>query len=104
MLPKSKRYTKEDFITTRPRIFSRGELFDMAYSLLPQQKYTCVVAKKTLKKAVDRNRVKRVILAIMRNNPANKKYSIICYPKKTALSTPYSHLEEKIIEAFATLQ
>lgn len=103
MLPKSERLTKEDFTTTRPKIFFRGELFDIAYCILPSQKFACVIAKKTLKKAVDRNRIKRRILSLVKKFPLSEKYSLIFYPKKTSLTVRYSQLEEAIKEAFVTL-
>lgn len=104
MLPKSKRFTKEDFSITRPKIFFRGELFDCAYVTLPTQKFACVIAKKTLKKAVERNLVKRRIMSVVETIGLSTTYSIIVYPKKNSLITPYSQLEEQIKQAFATLQ
>lgn len=103
MLPKSKRFTKQDFSITRPKFFFRGELFDSAYYLFPTQKFACVIAKKTLKQAVERNLVKRRISSILEEIKPEKKYSIVIYPKKEVLKVPYSHLKEEIIKAFDTL-
>lgn len=104
MLPKSKRLTKQDFSIARPKVFFRGELFDTAYLLLPTQKFACVTAKKTLKRAVDRNLVKRRLLSLVGKNLPPLKYSVIIYPKKPSLTSSYQQLEEQIKQAFATLR
>lgn len=103
MLPKSKRLTKEDFKDSRPKIFFRGEFFDIATLPINPSKFACVIAKKTLSRAVDRNTLKRKIFAIVGNSKIKSSYSFIIYPKKTSSTIPYSQLEEEIRRAFATL-
>jgi ribonuclease P protein component len=103
MLPKSKRLTKEDFTATRPKIVFRGELFDIAVVSLPSQKFGCVISKKTLKKAVERNLVKRRIFAILETINLEVNSSFIIYPKKTSLTAPYSHLKNTLEQVFVTL-
>lgn len=103
MLPKSKRLTKEDFKSSRPKIFFRGDFFDIAILTTPPQKFACVIAKKTLSRAVDRNTLKRKIFAIVENSKVTSSHSFIIYPKKTSSIIPYSQLEEEIRRAFATL-
>ena len=104
MLPKSKRLTKEDFTGLRPKVFFRGELIDVAYTLSPTLKFACVISKKTLKRAVDRNLIKRRCMESVKNlNPSKTSYFIL-YPKKTTLSSTYQQLHEEISKAFATLQ
>jgi ribonuclease P protein component len=103
MLPKSERLTKEDFTISRPKVFFRGELFDVAFIALPTQKFACVISKKTLKKAVDRNTVKRRILNALHTTKTTSPDSFIFYPKKTSIEARYSHLYKEIEKAFATL-
>ncbi len=103
MLPKSQRFTKEDFEGKRPKVFFRSELLDIAALTLSTQKFACVTSKKTLKRAVDRNLVKRRIFSIVQEIPYSFTYSLIFYPKKSAPSTPYSQLREEIKRAFDTL-
>lgn len=104
MLQKSKRLTKEDFTGSRPKVFFRGELFDIAYISSVSLKFACVISKKTLKRAVDRNLVKRRFMECLHNVSPVKPYYFILYPKKITLSTPYQQLHEEIIKAFATLR
>ena len=104
MLPKSERLTKEDFKGSRPKVFFRGELFDIAYIPGETKKFACVIAKKTLARAVDRNLVKRRIMESLHEMNPPKPYSFVIYPKKISLSTPYQQLHEEIIKAFATLR
>ena len=103
MLPKSKRLTKEDFTNSRPKIVFRGDLFDLAVVPIIPTKYACVISKKTLRRAVDRNAVKRKIFTAIRNNEIKSVSSCIIYPKKASLDTTYPQLEKEIMRAFATL-
>lgn len=103
MPPKTKRFTKEDFSGIRPKVFFRGTVLDVAYTPLSPQKFACVISKKTLKTAVERNFVKRRIMNGLRTMDIPKQYSFIFYPKKTSYTTPYTLLIEEIKQAFATL-
>jgi ribonuclease P protein component len=102
MLPKKERLTKEDFMG--PKVFFRCDLLDISYIPSPVQKFACVISKKTLKKAVERNSVKRRVLAAITEHKPHKVASFIIYPKKTALDAPYSSINEEIRKAFDTLQ
>lgn len=104
MLPKSQRLTKEDFKGLRPKVFFRGELFDIGYIPGETKKFACVIAKKTLSKAVDRNLIKRRIMECLQEVNPSKPYSFVIYPKKISLSTSYQQLHKEIIKAFATLR
>jgi ribonuclease P protein component len=103
MLHKSKRLTKADFIGLRPRIVFRGTFVDIATFPAPISRYACIIAKKRIKKAVDRNRVKRKIYHILQNVIPKSPNLILIYPKVTTLRSSYAHIEEEIISAFATL-
>lgn len=103
MLPKSERFTKKDFIGSRPKVFFRGELLDIAVISFSKQKFACVISKKTLKRAIDRNLVKRRIFSIVKDLPVYHTYSFVFYPKKTSLLATYSQLLREIKTAFDTL-
>lgn len=100
MLPKSERLTKKDFVGLRPRIIFRGTFVDIAVSPAPQSRFACVIAKKRIKRAVDRNKVKRKIYHIIREVKPKTPNLVIVYPKVTALTSKYSHIKEEIISAF----
>jgi len=103
MLPKSKRFTKEDFQGKRPKVFFRSDILDIAGVTLLTQKYACVTSKKTLKRAVDRNLIKRRIFSVIQEISPSFEYSLIFYPKKSAPTLPYSQLRKEIQKAFDTL-
>lgn len=103
MLPKSQRFTKEDFEGKRPKVFFRSELLDIAAITLPTQRFACVTSKKTCKRAVDRNLIKRRIFSVIQEIPHSFIYSLIFYPKKSSPTIPYSQLREEIKRAFDTL-
>jgi ribonuclease P protein component len=104
MLPKKKRLTKNDFIGLRPKKIVRGAFFDIAFTPNESTKYACVIAKKQIKRAVDRNKVKRKIYTIISNLPNNKKGFFIVYPKKTTCILPYTKMKDEFNQLFATLQ
>ncbi len=103
MLPKSERFTKEDFQGKRPKVFFRSEVMDVAGLTLPVQKFACVTSKKTLKRAVDRNLIKRRIFSIVQELPKPLNFSLVFYPKKGSSTIPYSQLRNEIQKAFDTL-
>ena len=103
MLPKSERFTKEDFQGKRPKVFFRGEYLDIAALTLSTQRFACVTAKKTFKRAVDRNLIKRRIFSIIKDTKPNSLYSIVVYPKKGSITIPFLQLHDEIKKAFDTL-
>ena len=103
MLPKSERLTKSDFIGLRPRIIFRGTFVDVAASPAQQPRFACVIAKKRIKRAVDRNSVKRKIYHTIKEVKPKSPNLVIIYPKITALKANHAHIKEEIISAFATL-
>lgn len=104
MPPKDKRFTQKDFLKVRPKVFFRGLLLDVAYITLPSQKFACVISKKTLAKAVERNRVKRRIMNVLQTIDIQTQNSFVVYPKKTSKDAAYPLLGEEIKKAFDTLQ
>lgn len=103
MLQKSERLTKTDFVGLRPRIIFRGTFVDIAVSKAPSSRFACVIAKKRIKRAVDRNKIKRKVYHIIREIKPKSPHLVIIYPKITALTSNYSHIQEEIRSAFATL-
>jgi ribonuclease P protein component len=105
MLPKQLRFTKQDFVGTRPKVFFRGTFCDAAFVSLPTTKYTCIISKKTLKRAVDRNRARRRLMSIVaqysKSTQSNK--SVILYPKKELPTAPHPQLQDEIKKLFDTL-
>jgi ribonuclease P protein component len=65
-------------------------------------RFSCVISKKVAPKSVDRNLLKRRIMAIVgqiiKNHPQSK-YSVIIYPKKTAISLKYLEIESELKSA-----
>jgi len=103
MLPKSKRFTEEDFVGIKPKVFFRGTVFDCAKVVHSQQKIACVTSKKTIKRAVDRNRIKRRIFNSLQTIIIPVDHSFIFYPKKGSHEVPQKLLNDEITQAFATL-
>lgn len=103
MLPKSGRFTKKDFIGVRPKVIFRGTYTDVSLVENGVQKFACVISKKRIKKAVDRNKAKRKIYtAIQTLHPTIGK-SLIFYPKQTTITAKQTLLIEEVQKVFATL-
>lgn len=104
MLPKSKRLTKEDFTGLRPKVFFRGELVDISYTPSSSIKFACVISKKTLKRAVDRNQVKRRCMESIQGIQPTRTSFFVLYPKKSCITSTYQQIHDEITKAFATLR
>jgi ribonuclease P protein component len=104
MLPKKKRLSKNDFVGLRPKKVVRGAFFDVAFTPKEATKYACVIAKKQIKSAVDRNKIKRKIYTIVGGLEHTMKGFFIIYPKKTINTLSYKRIEEEFDKLFATLQ
>jgi len=103
MLPKSKRLTRDDFSKLQNRKIIRGNFFDMAVSPSVTTRFAVVVAKKRIKLAVDRNRVKRKIYNTLQDIVLEKPHFVIIYPKQNICSAPYKTINDEIVSIFATL-
>lgn len=103
MLPKKERLTKADFTKIRPRIIFRGAFVDIATIPAPFSRFACVIAKKRVKKAVDRNLIKRKVYHSLQDNRPIITNLVIIYPKITSLEGSYSQIKKEITEGFATL-
>lgn len=103
MLPKSKRLTKADFKGLKAHISYRGANFDIAAVPKLSTKYACIISKKRIKRAVDRNKARRKVYeAIGSITPTSSSY-ILIYPTKQALYATVQTLKEEFLSAFATL-
>jgi ribonuclease P protein component len=59
--------------------------------------YATVVSKKVARHAVDRNRIKRRIRAVLQQvSPPTHPYSILIYPQKIVATVPYESLQAEI--------
>lgn len=105
MLSKSERLTSSDFKANNRRRIIRGELCDISYYPTEEtsSRFSVIVSKKTLKKAVERNRVKRKVYHILKNTRPQKSYGICIYPKAKSLITESSVIYSEIKKLFATL-
>ena len=104
MPPKKRRLTKNDFKKGRTKVFFSNTLFDVATIQGVENKVACVISKKTIKKAIDRNKEKRRFLNIIYKSIKNKNHiSLVFFPKKTTHLVTNEKLKEEIDTFFATL-
>lgn len=103
MLPKSKRITTQDFKGKKTRLVYRGAFFDLSLSPAEATKFACIISKKRIKRAVDRNQVRRRIYTSLQGVTPTQPAYIFIYPTKNALHAPKKAISEEINKAFATL-
>lgn len=104
MLPKAKRLTTKDFKGVRPKPVFRGTYFDVSVApSLHGTKFACIVAKKRLKRAVDRNKARRKAYTHLQGMQTSKDLLVFIYPTQAILQAPHTVVEEEMRAAFATL-
>jgi ribonuclease P protein component len=103
MLPKSKRITSQEFKGKKTRLVYRGAFFDVSLTPAETTKFACIISKKRIKKAVDRNQVKRRVYTSLQGIVTSHPAYIFIYPTKNALHAPKKAISEEINKAFATL-
>lgn len=97
MLPKNKRITKATFqsLMKERRLFS-AELFLFYFRKNEFPQYAFVAPKAILKKAVKRNKYRRLGYNVLRSLPLKQGIGIFVY-KKQALSATQQEIKENII-------
>lgn len=107
-MPKQSRLTREDFSTLsklRPKTYF-GRFFTLAvYPAEQNIKVACVVAKKNIRHATNRNTIKRrvreVVRTLLTRLPAG---SYVFYTKKKANEATFSDIQADIQDVLSTLQ
>ncbi|MFA6608550.1 MAG: ribonuclease P protein component [Candidatus Paceibacterota bacterium] len=103
MLPKSKRLTRDDFSKLQKRTTIRGNYFDVVISPSSETKFACVITKKRIKLATNRNSVRRKIYHALNGVVIKSPHLVIFYPKQNAHNASYKALLEEIQKVFATI-
>ena len=76
-----------------------GVHMSMRYALAPTKKFSVSVSKKVAKRAVDRNRIKRRVYAVLRNAKKDLKKSvfIMIMPKRECQIIKLEEIRNEII-------
>lgn len=99
MLPKKQRAKKGDFLNIKPKTVIRSDLFDIAKTSIKKDVFACIISKKTLKKSVERNKLRRRIFYILNKNKIIKNEFVIIYPKSKSLREEFKVLENELIKS-----
>ncbi len=103
MIPRALRMTVKDFKGQKTRLVYRGAFFDVSVAPGTTTKFACIVAKKRIKRAVDRNTARRKVYSLLQNSTPASSSLVFVYPTKNILQAPYLALLEEMKKAFATL-
>src|SRR3989344_5380869 len=96
MLPKSKRLKRDDFSKFQKKTTLRGNYFDITASPAQESRFACVVSKKRINLAVDRNKIKRKIYSALSETLLKSPHFVIVYPKQNTKSAPYKEILSEI--------
>lgn len=103
MPPKKDRLTRFDFMYKGKRTTVRFPLFDVVALHGDRPKVACVISKKRIQRAVDRNTVRRKMyrawILVNTTNP----YHVILYPQARVLTAPLSVLIDELKQALVSL-
>lgn len=103
MLPKAQRITSKEFTGIKTRLVYRGAFFDVSVAQGEITKFACIVAKKRIRRAVDRNKARRKVYTLLQDKVTTSPFLIFIYPTKAILTASYTILQEEMRKAFATL-
>lgn len=103
MPPLSERLTKKDFSLFAKKKLIRSDVLDIAYIESPTNKVACVIAKKHIKKAVARNKLRRKVYHAYTSMYPKKPYMVILYPKPQAQYVPYKVLLDTLQKLLTSL-
>lgn len=104
MLPQEKRLKARDFKGKKPKLVYRGAFFDV--SIIPSDdttRFACIVSKKRVRRAVDRNIARRKMYALVSDIATKSPLLVLLYPTKAILQAPHTELVQEKDKAFATL-
>lgn len=102
MLPKAERLTTEDIKALAQGKSVFGTLVSLRFVPADKTKFAVAVSKKVAARAVDRNRIRRRVYAIVKNTKAtfNKAFFVMLSPKKECLTAPKEAIGEDITRLF----
>lgn len=103
MIQKALRIKAIEFKGLKTRLHYRGAFFDVSIAPGTTTKFACIIAKKRIKRAVDRNKAKRKMYTALQGVTTKSPLYVFVYPTKNILETSQRVLKEEIIKAFATL-
>jgi ribonuclease P protein component len=102
MLAKENRLTSKELKDVGRFSLQRGKCIDIKRLENFEKKYSCILSAKTFKKAVDRNKVKRLVYGILQEGlisqgKKNKERSALLYPKKNILEIDREIIKKEIL-------
>lgn len=92
MPPKTKRLQAKDFAKNQKSSSYKTNCFDIKVLYNNKGKFACVVKKNIAGTAVLRNKIRRKVYSIMSTVFKNEINSVIVYPRKQTLTTPFQTL------------
>lgn len=104
MPPKKERLSRADFSKLNNRMMIRSSLFDITYVKGQSLKIACVISKKRIKLAVNRNKARRKIFNSFKETGFNKNYIIIIYPRSEMLNCSQKDIIMELSKDLATLK
>lgn len=102
MLPKAERLTTKDIKALAQGKSVFGTLVSLRFLPADGTKFAVAVSKKVAARAVDRNRIRRRVYAVVRDVKLSisKSFFVMVSPKKDCLTAPKESIKEDINRLF----
>jgi len=99
MLPKKNRLNKKEiaFLKEKQQKVLQGDFFGLIVSPSSEKKFGLIISAKIAKKAVERNRVKRLLYRVIESNFWDKPGFFLFLAKKTCLLADSENLRKEVI-------
>lgn len=106
MPPQKERLTKSHLVSLTKggqKKTVRGVLFDTVYAPAETARVACVISTKRVKRAVDRNRIRRKMYHAWMMVTPHKPYHVILYPQAHVLRVAQQTLQDELTHTLTTL-
>lgn len=99
MLPKKNRLTKKEIFLLKEKQYKvvQGEFFGLIFAPGLEKKFGLIISAKIAKKAVERNRVKRLLYKVIESNFWDKPGFFLFLAKKSCLLADIEKLQREIL-------
>lgn len=104
MPPRKARLSRADFNNLSSRSTVRSPLFDITYTKGIETKVACVISKKRVKFAVERNRIRRKAYHAFKETGFSKPFIVIIYPRIEMLKAPFKETVVELSKVLDTLK
>lgn len=103
MLPRGRRLSRASFATFRPKKRVESPHFRVSWSPSVKEEYAVVVPKKVAAHAVDRNKLRRRVFSLLRDQPM-RRLTLVVFAKSGSHKLSFAATKAELQPIFDTLR